>query len=249
MTRSLACAAAAIGMAAVTVLAQNPSSLQLGLRLSSEHSIQWSGGTIYLEGRSFDTFQTGAKTIFDIWPGSVPGSFSVYSDQGVGLLLGDKLVPGGDMFGERALLRSANTETVCGAIISKKSDRTSQTRFIEWRTVNLQRELAAVAAAVIDFDVDRSSRVLYLTADSRVYLLAGTEGLGAQLMLPKAFLRRPERVFLDANSEEIVVFGGSQVARLALATREWSVTPFDIRRQALVRHVFSRRVRPEDRFR
>lgn len=253
MTNRVALIAAVATFGAVvevtTASAQPLAQLQLGLRFSSEHSMQWSGGRIFLEGHSRDVVDTTARRIHEVWPGSVRGAFAVSYDDSVGLLLGDGIVPAGPLFGERALLRSSRHELVCAAMVRKRSDGTVETRFVEWRTITLSRVLAVVNAAVVDFDVDVSSRLLYLTADGRVFLLASTEGPGAEIPLPDVFTAPPERVFIDATSAEVVVFGGSQLARLTIASGIWTVVAFDIRQQALVRHVTSRRIRPESRFR
>jgi hypothetical protein len=231
------------------VLAQGSPSPQLGLRLSSEYSMQWNGGRLYLEGRSLDVLDTGAKAIYDVWPGSAPGSFSISYDEGVGLLLGTGIVPGGYAFGKGTLLRSGRVETICGAIVNRGKGGTTETRFVEWRTSDISRTLATVPGAVVDFDVDASTRVVYLLANRRLYLLADTHPPGVEVVLPKDFASKPERVFIDAQSTEIVVFGEGRVARLDIKSRKWNVQAFELHTQALVRHATSRRVRAETRFR
>jgi hypothetical protein len=236
------------GLAAGSVAAQTEDVLQLGLRMSAEYSMQWDGGRIYLEGRSHEIFETQAKRIHEVWPGSVRGSYSIWFDDSVGLLLGDRIVPAGPLFGEGALLRSGRYELVTAATTAVNSNGSTETRFVEWRSVTLKRQLAVIPGAITDFDVDASSRLLYLTKDGKLYLV-GDKPPGAEVPLPKMFTGKPERVFLDAISSEIVVYGGKQVARLVIKDGTWTIWPFDTKTQALVRHAASRRVRPEDRFR
>jgi hypothetical protein len=233
---------------AKTTSAQSPSDLQLGLRLDAESSMQWAGNRIYLEGKSHDIVETTAKTIHDIWPGSVPGSFSIVFDRSVGMLIGKGIVSAGPLFGEGALLRSSRYDIVYGAQQSKRPDGKIDTRFVEWRSVKVHRDLATIPGTIVDFDADVRGVLLYLTADRRIFLLTEPQGRGTEIVPPKNFVASPARVFVDADASEVLVLGGNQVARLRRGEQSWMVRPFDVRKQALVRHAVSRRMLIEDRF-
>src|SRR5688572_5755757 len=88
---------AGIGVIAVgaALSAQIAADLQLGLRLDSASSMQWKGGRIYVEGPGRGVLDTSVARVDAVWPGSTRGSFVVFSDRGVGALLGTDVVSAG----------------------------------------------------------------------------------------------------------------------------------------------------------
>ena len=222
--------------------------LQLGLRLDSASSMQWKGGRIYVEGPGRGVVDTSVARVDAVWPGSTRGSFVVFSDQGIGVLFGTDIVSAGPVLEPGALIRSSRIDALWFALPAKSGDGSVETRFVEWRGPQKSRELARITGSIIDFDVDATGRLLYLTAGRRIFLLAGADRPPAEVVLPAGPSQPPERVFIDAQGTQIVVYGGGTLSRFATGTRQWSDVTFDVRRHALVRHATSRRVAVEDKF-
>ena len=240
--------ALAVITSCVVLSGQAPSELRLGLRLDTVSSMQWSGGTIYAEGSGAHILETSVKRIDAVWPGSTIGSFVVFSEQGIGILLGKDVVSAGPVLDPGALIRSSRIDALWVSVPGNTSGGATQTRFVEWRGPRSSRELARIPGSIIDFDVDGIGRLLYLTTDRRVFLLAGPDKPPAEVVLPASVSRSPERVFIDVQGTQIVVYGGGALTRFSTDSRQWSDLKFDVRRQALVRHATSRRILVEDKF-
>ena len=210
--------------------------------------MQWNGGRIYVEGPGRGIVDTSVTRVDAVWPGSTRGSFVVFSDRGVGTLLGRDIVSVGPALEPGVLIRSSRVDALWLALPAKTDDGSAETRFVEWQSPQKSRELARIGESIVDFDVDAAGRILYLTAARRIFLLAGPDRPPAEVVLPAGSSRSPERVFIDAQSTQIVVYGGGALMRFATETRQWSDVAFDVRRNALVRHASSRRVAVEDKF-
>ena len=92
--------------------------VQLGLRLDSKSSIQWSGPTIYLEADERATIRTSVAEIYDVWPAPVRGVFGVSTSDGLGLLLGRDVSVGGYLLDSRAIVRSSRPDVLFAAVRS-----------------------------------------------------------------------------------------------------------------------------------
>lgn len=208
--------------------------------------MQWSGNTIYVAGPGHDIVRTSAKRIHEIWPGTRAGSFVVLTDAGLGLLLGRDIIQTGPVVPRDALLRTSRQDGLWGAL-PERENGADVTTFIEWRGSARMRRLVTVRGRISDFDVDRSGRIVYLTADRRIAFIADAARPAAEIVRPSQ-LPSPERIFADADLAEIAVLSGRTLARLDVARKSWTMQQFDPRRQALVRHVASRRILVERRF-
>ena len=217
--------------------------VQFGLRLNSVSSMQWQGGTVYLEGPDGRTkLKTSAKQILEIWPGPKPGLFGVLTTNGVGILLGSDIVGNGWVGAPRATIRSSRTNTLWSAYREGNT-----TVFLEWVSEAANRVLLKIDSAIVDFDVDRSGRLLYLTNAGGLEFAWGAHDT-LSLAIPARCRRAPiERVFLSADSEEADVYGSGTLCRYVLDERRWTDQPVDPATQALVRHAATRRIAVEPR--
>jgi hypothetical protein len=208
-------------------------------------SMQWRDGTVYLEGPDGRTkLKTSAQQILDIWPGPQPGLFGVLTTNGVGVLIGSDVVGHGWIGAPRAMIRTSRTNTLWSAYRDG-----SATVFLEWVSSAANRIILKIASPIVDFDVDRSGRLLYLaTAGALEFAWGPNDHLS--IAIPVRCRRAPiEHVFLSANSEEAVVYSAGTLCRYVLDERRWSDHPVNVATQALVRHAASRRIAIEPRFR
>lgn len=244
MKRWVATAMLAALVGATTANAQR---VQLGLRFDLATSMQWSGNDLFIEGDSLAIVKLSVGEIREVFVGPAPGVFAVWSDEGIGLLLGKDVIPGGHLVSETALVRSSRTD-ILWAGLTDEHDGTPVIRIVEWRADRTGRDVLRVPGTLKDFDVDERGVIAYLLADGTAALAAEAHK-SIHLPLPDGIRGSSlERIFITADGQEIAVFGAGTLARFRMREKQWSLQPVDVSTQALVRHAATRRVRVEERF-
>lgn len=233
----------ALALAALLLAAARPAAaqLQLGLRMDPMSSMQWSGARLWVEGQQRTLLTTTAGAIRDVWPGPRKGAFGVYTERGIGVLLGQDVVLGGRLADTAALVRSSRYDAMW--VLRRAGDRAT----IRQRVAGGAERDLATARAVTDFDVDVKGRlVLLVKGDSLALLPDGKARLA--VALPKS-LAGATRVFVDAETAEIAVYAKGRLGRYDVAGGRWTFEPVSEEKEALVRQAWSRRMMVEPRFR
>ena len=230
-------------LAALPAREASGQTLQTGIRLDAFTSIQWNGGTLYLEGESDRTvFTLQNDKVFEVWEGPGVGFLSVWTDKGIGFLWGSEAVVAPHPFGPDAILRATPAHTIIGL----RRD-THAFEFVELRADAKARVLFRPDKhKVLDFDVDRQGRIIYLTENNELFTITGPAAM-APVSKVSHGSRHFVRVFTDLNGTTLYAYAPG-----ILGTRDsgakWTFTPFDEKTQALVRSVLTGKVRIEPRF-
>lgn len=232
-------------LAAAPALAQ----LQLGLRIDPVNSMQWSGSRIFLHGEMLAILDTSLKEIREVWPGPVAGTFAVYSDNGVGMLLGRDVVASGYLFHPAALLRSAEPTAVF-ALVPEPGDAIGH-RFLEYRGRAGARELFATTDPIIDFDVTPNGEIVYMTSVGKITVVQDQDKRSPIASPPGFPAQAPKdaRLWVDSNLSEVCVYWSGRLARFDMNRSAWTSIAVDVTKSAVVRTVFGRRVIIEPRLR
>jgi hypothetical protein len=214
--------------------------LQLGVRLDAVTSMQWSGPTIFLEALNRVALETDVDEIREIWPGPMPGTFAASTNKGLGILLGRKIVVGGYLLSADALLRSSRYDAIWAL-------RTTDTgcEITEVHSNGLTRRVWKSVRNIIDFDVDMNGRIVFITDE---YLGLVTDTAKETLVgLPRE-LTNASRVFVDANTEQVVVYRKGLLGKLDFTSGKWVFQEFVEEADALVRHFRTRKMWIETKF-
>lgn len=232
-----------LAAAALLLVAARPAAaqLQLGLRMDPVSSMQWAGARLWVEGQQRTALATTAGAIRDVWPGPRRGAFGVYTERGVGVLLGQDVVLGGLLPAATSVVRSSRYDAMW--VLRRSGEQAT----IRQRLAGGAERDLATERGVVDFDVDVKGRlVLLVKGDTLALRPDGAARLAVPL--PKS-MAGATRVFVDAESEEIAVYAKGRLGRLDVVRGAWTFEPVSEEKEALVRQAWSRRMMVEPRFR
>jgi hypothetical protein len=214
---------------------------QLGLRMDAATSMQWSGSLIFIEANGHSILETSAKEIREIWMGPVPGSYGIWTNTGVGMLLGNDVAVGGTLLGGDLTLRSSRFDAIWAL-----RPKGSTSEIVQVLAGNLGRVVLKIEQQVVDFDVDRAGRIVYLLPNgSAVFATASDKRVTFDIPTD---IKQPKRIFVDGESSEIAVYGSGRLARFDVKAGSWTVDPVDEKTDALVRQAKTRKIAVEPRF-
>ena len=232
--------AGALALVVAGSVARAQGAPQLGLRLDPVSSMQWSGSRLWVEGQRRALLATTGGSIRDVWPGPRKGAFGVYTDRGVGALLGRDVVLGGRL-PAGALARSSRYDAMW--VLRRHRDSVTIRQAIAG---GAERTILATRG-VVDFDVDVRGRLALLVAGDSVAIVPGATRRVA-MALPKA-LAGATRIFVDAEMREIAVYAPGKLARYGVEAGRWTVEPVSEAKEALVRQAWDRRIAIEPKLR
>jgi len=221
---------------------------QLGLRLDPLNSMQWNGSQLFLHGDQATSLKLSVKSLYEIWPGPVAGSFSVYSSEGVGMLLGRDVVASATLFDANAILRSAIPSSVVGLVPLPGS---SESEFYEYRGRNGARLLFKATQPIVDFDVTATNAIVYLPKQGPIFVAADPMERWT-IARPTGFPAETPataRLWVDTTLTEVCLYWPGNLARYNTKNSTWKSIPFNEQTSALVRTAFRRFVIVEPRLR
>jgi hypothetical protein len=223
--------------------AETAATIQYGIRLDPGSSIQWSGSTILASSDRVGVTRATAGNIYEVWEGPSRGMFAVYSQRGLGLLLGRDVEILASVQPPGSILRSPRHDSVFIGFTDREGGR-ELVRIREWRRDGQGRDLVSTPGRLLDFDVSTDRVIAILTAGPTLTLA----GVGTSLR-PMALAQpppaSPARVFLSLDASALDLVYERSLCSIAVTEKAWHCAAFDPNSQAIVRDVSSGRAAAE----
>jgi hypothetical protein len=194
----------------------------------------WSDDRLALVGKTTTVMRTTGGRIHDIWPGPLRGLFSIWTDRGIGLLLGTGDQTIGRIAAPNAILRSPTPDVIFIASTTDSSTRTTTVQELRGRAKG--REIAHLRGSLLDFDASAQGALFLLYPTGDIFIAGATDDPVA-VLIPNEFRGPAKRVFVSPDQKTLYVLSDLSFCTLGSETdRTWSCSTFDPTRNAVVRN-------------